>query len=295
MRYAEKSELIWPWVIALAIRVSRITSLRRQRSLKAGILAVPVLAVGPAFADDDRAVDVPRVAPIFSNPGGQTYGRWAVEWWQWALGVPAATNPLVDVTGENCAQRQVDDTWFLAGSFGSDPVVRECTIPEGKALFFPLINKGFFAFVTDPPEQRTEEFLREQAACAFPVELFAEIDGVEIRRLDRFFTGESGSQSPLFNVQLPPGDIFGADEDAIPELVLSPSAEEGYYLFVRPLSSGEHTVRWLAEGCQDPAFVQDITYGLTIVPAENVVTDEHDDAEGRVGGLRMPGVFRDDD
>ena len=46
---------------------------------------------------------------------GQTYGRWAAEWWQWALGVPGAVNPLTDTTGEHCAQRQVDKVWFLAG------------------------------------------------------------------------------------------------------------------------------------------------------------------------------------
>jgi hypothetical protein len=296
MRYVGKPELIWLSAIAAtAARVSRITSFRWQGVLKAGLLAIPALAVGPAFADDGRAAKPPRVAPIFSKPEGQTYGRWAAEWWQWALGVPAATNPLLDVTGEQCAQRQVDDVWFLAGTVGADPVVRECTIPEGKALFFPLINNFFGASLLDPPEARTEEFVRAQAACAFPVELFAEIDGFKIRRLDRFFTGEPGSQSPVFNVQLPPGNIFGVDEDSVPELVLTPSAEQGFYLFVRPLSLGEHTVSWQAEGCSDPAAVQDITYNLTIVPAEDQVADDRDEAAGPLGGLSMPGGFRDED
>lgn len=253
-------------------------------------LAISIHAVGPAAADS-----VPRVAPIFSKPGGQTYGRWAAEWWQWALGVPADKNPVIDTTGEHCAERQVDDTWFLAGSFGSAPIVRECSIPEGKSLFFPLINNLYGAFLNDPPEQRTEEFVREQAECAFPVELSAEIDHFKIRRLDRFFTGKSGSQSPFFNVQLPPENVTGLDEDAIPELVLSPSAEQGYYLFVRPLSLGEHTVRWRAEGCQAADFVQDITYNLTIESAEDEVADEHNDAGERIGGMSMPGNLPDDD
>ena len=297
MRSTEAPGPIGSWMIAIAMWVSRITSPHQQRALKAGIVAVAVLAVGPAVADDDKDVDLPRpgVAPIFSKPGGQTYGRWAVEWWQWALGVPAATNPLLDVTGENCAQRQVDDTWFLAGSFVSDPVVRECTIPEGKALFFPLINNFSGAFLNDPPEQRTEEFLREQAECEFPVKLFAEIDGVEVKRLRRFSTGKTGSQSPLFNVQLPPDNIVGADEDVIPELVLSPSAEEGFYLFVRPLSLGEHMVRWVAEGCQGADFVQDITYFLTITAVEGAGEDDDNHAEGSFGGLRVPKDFRDHD
>jgi hypothetical protein len=244
-------------------------------------------AIGPAAADG-----VPRIAPIFSKPGGQTYGRWAAGWWQWALGVPAATNPLLDNTGEHCAERQVDGTWFLAGSL-TGPVVRACDIPEGKALFFPLINNFYGAALNDSPEIRTETYIREQASCKkeFPVELSAEIDGRELRGLDRFFTGASGSQSPLFNVQLPPGNIFGVDETIVPELVLSPSAEQGYYLFVRPLSPGEHTVHWHAEGCAE-GLVQDITYDLTIVPAEDEVAHEQGDAEGRVGGMMAADLRR---
>src|SRR5215510_7055933 len=96
-----------------------------------------------ADKDDDEEL---RIAGIDTKPEGQTYGRWAAEWWQWALGIPADVNPLTDTTGEHCAQRQVDQVWFLAGSASLDPAVpppavdRTCEIPKGKSLFFPLIN-----------------------------------------------------------------------------------------------------------------------------------------------------------
>jgi hypothetical protein len=214
-----------------------------------------------AETDDDQR---PRIAPIGTRPEGQTYGRWAAEWWQWALGIPAAVNPLTDTTGEDCAQRQVDNVWFLAGSISADPVVRACEVPAGKSLFFPLINTFYGAFLNDPPETRTEEFVREAGSCTEPAEISVQIDDFEIRRPTRFFTGASGSQSPIFNVQLPPGNLFGADETMVPELVLSPSAEQGYYLFVRPLSRGTHTIRWIASGCS-PGNSQDIKYHLKVV------------------------------
>src|SRR5262245_41921887 len=220
----------------------------------------PHLALAADTDDDER----PGIAGIHTKPEGQTYGRWAAEWWQWALGIPAAVNPLTDTTGEDCAQRQVDTVWFLAGSPSSDPVVRNCEIPAGKSLFFPLINNFFGAFLNDPPETRTEEFVREAGSCTEPVEISVSIDGFEIRRPTRFFTGTSGSQSPIFNVQLPPGNLPGFDETTVPELVLSPSAEQGYYLFVRPLRPGTHTIRWTASGCT-PQGSQDITYNLTVV------------------------------
>jgi hypothetical protein len=204
------------------------------------------------------------IAPIDTTPAGQTYGRWAAEWWQWALGVPGAVNPVTDTTGEQCAQRQVDEVWFLAGSFSTDPVVRACEVPGGKSLFFPLINTVYGAFLNDPPETRTEEYVRAAGSCTEPAQISVWIDGFEVPKPTRFFTGVSGSQSPLFNVQMPPSNVFGLDETMVPELVLSPSAEQGYYLFVQPLPLGPHTIQWIASGCT-PGNSQDITYHLTVV------------------------------
>ncbi len=212
-----------------------------------------------ANAGEQKAV----VAPIDSMPEGQTYGRWAAQWQQWAVGNPAAKNPVLDTTGQFCGQRQVDRVWFLAGSFGSDPVIRTCNIPAQKALFFPLIYNAFFAFLSDAPEKRTVEYVRSQAKCTEPAQISVSIDGSKVAYPQRFFTGPSGSESPIFYVQLPPGNIFGADEIDIPELLLSPSAEQGYYLFVYPLSSGKHTIRWVASGCTAGLF-QDITYNLAV-------------------------------
>jgi hypothetical protein len=229
-----------------------------QLKVLVGLCAFIVAA--SAQADDPP----PRIAPIHTKPAGQTYGRWAAEWWQWALGIPGAVSPLTDTTGEHCAQRQVDEVWFLAGSFSPDPVIRTCEVPAGKSLFFPLINNFYGAFLNDPPETRAEEFVRAAGSCTEPAQISASIDDFTVPKPTRFFTGASGSQSPFFNVQLPPGNVLGVDETTVPELVLSPSAEQGYYLFVRPLRPGTHTIRWVASGCT-PGNSQDITYQLTVV------------------------------
>jgi hypothetical protein len=125
-----------------------------QLKLLVGVCAFIVAA--SAQADDPT----PRLASIHTKPAGQTYGRKAAEWWQWALGIPAAVNPLTDKTGEYCAQRQVDEAWFLAGTVSPGPVVRSCMVLAGKSLFFPLINNFYRAFLNDPPDTRAEEFVR---------------------------------------------------------------------------------------------------------------------------------------
>src|SRR5262249_18755101 len=227
--------------------------------IAAAAVAFTLTSISSVRADSP----ISHVAQINTTPEGQTYGRWAAAWWQWALGIPAEKNPLIDTTGKNCAERQVDTVWFLAGS-QSGPAVRNCDVPAGKSLFFPLINTFYGAFLNDPPDTRTEEFVREAASCTQPVLIKAlSIDGSKVPQPLRFFTGVSGSQSPIFNVQLPPDNLFGADPETVPELVLSPSAEQGYYLFLYPLSSGPHTIHWEASGCV-PGNVQNITYHLKI-------------------------------
>ena len=114
-----------------------------------------------------------KIVPIKSHPFGNTYGEWAAKWWQWALGTPARINPLFDATGEFCDAGQKGPVWFLASTLGYSggeygPVERDCTVPFGKSLFFPIINAGYFAFLNDDPEYRTEEFVRSMVDCTTP-------------------------------------------------------------------------------------------------------------------------------
>lgn len=238
-------------------------AIHRSLVLTVLVMTAAILNTYPTKAANKDDGLKPVIAQIDAEPSDQTYGRWAAEWWQWALGIPAAVNPLTDTTGENCFQRQVDNVWFLAGSTSADPVVRACQIPAGKSLFFPLINIVYGAFLNDSPDTRTEEFMRATGSCSEPAQISVWIDSFKVPNPTRFFTGASGSQSPLFNVQLPPENLYDFDEKAVPELVFSPSAEQGYYLFVQPLSPGTHTIRWTASGCT-PGNSQDITYNLTV-------------------------------
>lgn len=96
----------------------------------------------------------PQVAVAASNPNpgvvppdyhayGKTLGEWSAAWWQWAAAIPTDVNPLLDETGENCDLDQSGPVWFLAGTPGG-AAERECTIPAGKAVLFPILNLLFF-------------------------------------------------------------------------------------------------------------------------------------------------------
>lgn len=219
----------------------------------------------PAGRDQAEREAVRRlVVPIDATPHGKTYGHWAAHWWQWALQQVAPRSPVTDPTGQFCAEGQVGDVWFLAGQIVPGSTQRSCTVPAGKALFFPLLDSAWFAFLNDPAETRTEAFVRAAAACTLPASISVWIDDVEIRDAERFFTGPSGSPSPLFAVQLPVDNVLPVTADVAQDLMFSPSAEQGYYLFLRPLPPGRHTIRWDAQGCQ-PGYFQNVRYQLTVL------------------------------
>lgn len=225
----------------------------------------------------------PRIAPIQSNPHGHSYSEWAARWWQWAIEQPAGVNPVTDTTGQFCATGQKGAVWFLAGTFGrpTDPptVSRTCTVPAGQALFFPVIGEFYGAFLSDPPAQRTAEFIRSQVDCTVK-SVSVEIDGVFVNNAREFFLGPQ--KSLLFDVQLPTDNVFGLTIDQVPELLLSSSADSGIYLFLHPLRPGKHALHWKAsQTCPSGDSTQDVTYGLTVRP--------HDDNAAPIGhGRHIP-------
>jgi len=213
-------------------------------SLVLGILPASLAVAAPTFAP-----------PPPTTPHLRSYSAWAALWEQWAFGTPAANNTVLDTTGADCAVNQpVPGVFFLAGTFDSSPVTRTCTVPVGTSFLIPILNAVFFAQQTDPPEQRTEAFVRSQVTCVetAPV-LGLTVDGVALPNPQSFL-----EKSTLFSLNLPAGNVFG-----VPAQLLSPAADEGYYGFVEPLSAGSHTVHITASSAACGA-TQNATYNLIV-------------------------------
>lgn len=203
------------------------------------------------------------VYPPDSVPYNLTYGDWSAKWWQWVLSLPQDVNPLIDQTGEHCAQgqNQTAPVWFLAGTFGGS-AERACTLPEGKAILFPVLTSGNVK--TDPSE--TEEDLRvtTKEAVDNPAILEASVDGVPLHNLQNY-----RAESPLFNVTLPEGNIFG-----VPELN-SQAVSDGYWVMLQPLAVGDHSLNFRGADSAAVAggLVTEVTYKLTISPTAATATN----------------------
>ncbi len=208
----------------------------------------------------------PGVVPANSNAYGKTLGEWSAAWWQWAAAIPADVNPLRDETGENCDLDQSGPVWFLAGTqFGA--AERECTIPAGKAVLFPILNLLFF---NCPDEDVPEEEMRavlEFLTTFFTIELQCTIDGVPLEGLDTY-----QAQSPAFVMTLPEDNIFLGNCEGLgggpPPGEYFPVVSDGWWILHTPFSEGEHEIFFRAE-IEEFGFFVEVTYHITVVDEDD--------------------------
>ncbi|RYY02471.1 MAG: hypothetical protein EOO53_12860 [Gammaproteobacteria bacterium] len=177
-------------------------------------------------------------------------------WWQWAYSIPRDINPVWDRTGENCHQGQSGNVWFLAGGFGSSIIKRKCEIPSGKYIFFPVINMVYWK-----PNNKTLSCDQAKEYAALNNDTLIEIN-IELdskKASNPAHTRLSSEQ--CFN-------IFSRVAKNIESYDAYPSATDGFWIMLKPLSKGAHILKFQAKyNRENEAFgkmVQDIEYELIV-------------------------------
>ncbi len=197
----------------------------------------------------------PRVLPPQSHAHGKTHSEWAAAYWQWLLAIPADTNPLFDETGEFCDVGQSGKVWFLAGATGGGnvSVTRDCTVPVGRSLFFPILTTLWISTPGDPGVDEIREILKQITDQA--TDLSCEIDGKPVENIQQY-----RQASTVFTVDLPDNNIFGVAPGEY-----GPNVDDGFYLLLPPLPVGQHTIHFHGSL---PRFYStlDVTYNLTVTP-----------------------------
>jgi hypothetical protein len=165
--------------------------------------------------------------PSDAKVGAETFGDLTARWWQWADRMPIA--PYLDPDGRLCELEQEGPVWFLAGTDGNFNAKRKCIIPAERHILVPIIN---MRYSNVPP--------RHGKALPLPCKVLQEgaavnndrlgsavvlIDGVPVTDVARYRVRSKGC-FPL---------VAGEDE--------SPStAADGYWLLIKPLPPGIHTL-----------------------------------------------------
>ena len=136
--------------------------------------------------------------------------------------------------------------WFLAGTYDTGRTIRTCRVPRGKYLFFPLVN--YMVMPRENALATCEDMERKAARITDRVQkLVLEIDG---RLYD-----------DLLAHRLPTHECFDLGARATPPQRVYPVAGNGYYVMLRPLSPGEHTINF---GGILPSMLQAVTYTLIV-------------------------------
>lgn len=201
------------------------------------------------------------VFPKGSSPYGLSYDQWSAKWWVWLLSIPEKMNPSTDPNGSNCGIGQNGPVWFLAGSHG-DLELRNCTIPAGKAILFPVLTSE--CSYSERRDMKTPNALLECAKnehegyITRSMELV--VDGAQIK-VDDFRV-----QSPLFNFTFPPINVFGGSPGP------TQGVSDGWFVMLKPLSPGKHTIEFSGEVTKPateaaaPGFSTAVKYNLIVAP-----------------------------
>lgn len=211
----------------------------------------------------------PIVMRPYTEPIGKTYGEWSERFLQWNYSFPLDQHPLFEDGDVDCSKGQKGNVWFLGGTFtvvGDETEVRgeadrNCSIPVGKALFFPIINAECNEIVDGTGD---EGVLRECAnfLADHIQELKVTVDGEEIEHF-----GLYRAESPLFTIgPLPENNILGVSSRDT-----APSVGDGFYVMLAPLSEGEHDIHFegaavftVEEDGFEFRFELDIDYHITV-------------------------------
>jgi hypothetical protein len=226
------------------------------------VLGLMVVSVPPVWAKNSN----PGVIPLNAKAHGSSYGEWSAKWWQWALSLPVDHNPFFDETGcANGAQGQSGPVWFLTGVVNeTGTAVRDCTVPAGKTLFFPVLNVEADNFF--PPNLVPLDIagLRNFAASIMDLasNLSVELDGNPIQNVASYRV-----QSPVFGVLLPDNNVEQYFGFIAPPGEYAPMVGDGYYIMLAPLSAGSHILHFHGE-VPAYSFTLDITYNITVAPGQ---------------------------
>lgn len=221
---------------------------------------------------------------------GFSYNRLAGSWWNWVLKEPEPNNVLLDDTGADCTRNQKGDVWFLAGAFfGTTPITRSCTIPTGKALFFPIANTlSVYPEFPEPTNRCTlsgrydlnrlsgqlggvrcdarddliVDAISNDAIVDRMIPMEVTIDDLATsvspdRKITDLFGYRAQSQPGGYVQRFPENNIFG-----VPAGNRFPSVTEGYWIFLKPLKAGKYRIHYHTDNV-DGSFI-DITFNLTI-------------------------------
>jgi hypothetical protein len=250
--------------------------------------ASPITAAKKAVAEPvSPAADKPTarlVAPRHAPFQGKTYKQWVVSFWQWVNGIdngPFYPNPLI-----NCSRPisigQSGSVWYWATpspyfhALDVPDVPQVCdqsadVIPAGTSILLATLDT--FSSTLLPPGAYTPTKASGERAIADRFadriqDMFVTVDNVPVNDIESYRVA-----TDRFTFTAAFRWVFGLPEQTYGT---GTGAANGYYLMLRPLPPGPHTIHYggrfhylardFGPGTPPPDYVVDVTLLVTIGP-----------------------------
>jgi len=219
--------------------------------------------------------------PPHAHVRGESVAELSAEWWSRMFETPVhaadgttITHPLM-TSADTTSVGGLDGVSVLYGSFFGGTVNRTATIPTGTPIFVPVLPVEFSNYDTSNadgslPGTYSVAELRDLAAQA--AEPVFEPGGNVYVRVDGKPVSDVASHrvvSPEFDYVLPEDNVdqyFFGNESLVGPVPVA--VADGFYVLLKPLSPGEHTVEFggaTAGGSLGPLGI-DVTYTVDVVP-----------------------------
>lgn len=238
----------------------RVT-IARERAAAAALLitagmwcvCASAIAAAPAGPPATSSAADQLLLPPDARVGRETFGELTARWWQWAERMPLP--PYLDPDGRLCDYDQDGPVWFLAGTDGTFNPTRRCVIPTGRHILVPVIN---MRYSNTPP--------RSGKPLDLPCKVLQEGAAVNNDRLGSAIVLIDGARvSDVARYRVRSDGCFPLEEG---DETSPRTAADGYWLLIKPLPPGRHTLsigaNYSADGDGYGHMVQNFEYVLHV-------------------------------
>ena len=235
--------------------------MKKSLSLIAGTIIIFSVIFCSESCKKDKNEPESKVFLPTEQPYGKSQTEWSIAWLKSFVGFDCDNNPWL--SADKALFYETGSVYFLAG-LNTEGASVNITVPEGKAIFFPLTN-----YINDFPcpdplfvpaaGQSLKDFLTE-GIISFKngvSGLAVEVDGVAISDPASYWF-----LTDLFEFTGNPDLATVCQFDACITGTPQSAVAGGYYMMLKPLSKGAHIVHYHSVTWGN--FVQDGTFNITV-------------------------------
>lgn len=201
----------------------------------------------------------PRLYSVHEQVDKWSFDKLIEQWSKWVYTTPPLENAAVDYKGDKTELNQpYNAVFFLAGTFGGT-AIRNCKVPRGKNLFFPVISDVYTGAELPARIIDNKDLLALAQSEVDSVKgMSLTLDGTVFYHNDLiYYRCQSSFMLTFPQLRVLPGSTPDREVMAV---------ADGYWIAIKAAElaeSDKHVIHFFATA--DDGYTQDVTYFLEMV------------------------------